>query len=593
MPFTVQHLIEDKPEPVSVRRSDSAKVALALMIENDYSQLPIITEDNQVDGIVTSDSIIRALNNFDLTIKELKVLHAYQSVKKTFRSEEDLFELLDHLKNDYAAIVVDNNKHIKGIVTNYDTTGYFRRRGEDIMWIEDIESMLKEYILAYFQFGSGEIDESALENAITEIDSSESKFKSNFKKAWDACVKTKDIDEAALDCTKIEETFAAHLNPKQLPKAFDKLTLYEYIEIFLNKKRWKEFEPIFQLSTESCRKMLEPIREIRNALAHFRADLTAQDREKLKSCKDWLARHQQEVIRTFSPKIIETDAESKDNKQEKNSASAQTANFEKDNYRIDPEKIPIQLISQPDANESKYAELAVLLQSLSLKENSVILPFNFIEKIIDSELPKTAREHRSWWANDSVGHVQSRQWLEAGWRVSNVNISQEVVTFSRIKGREQNYINFFSNLLADLKVKAEFPIKSISPSGRSYITLDKIVSNDISLTTLGFSFARAGRFRVELYIDSGDQKINEAVFNLLYNQRNSIEEKIGVPLHWESLSDRRASRIAAYHLGSITQNDSELLLIRKWATNLMIKFYKTFHAELRDEISEIANSFEK
>jgi predicted transcriptional regulator len=48
MPFTVADLIEDRPEPVTVRQSDSTQTALELMIEGDYSQLPVIDEDKRV-----------------------------------------------------------------------------------------------------------------------------------------------------------------------------------------------------------------------------------------------------------------------------------------------------------------------------------------------------------------------------------------------------------------------------------------------------------------------------------------------------------------------------------------------------------------
>src|SRR5215216_5371483 len=155
MPFTVQDLITDRPEPVTVSREESAETALRLMIEFDYSQLPVVDRDGRAEGMITGDSIIRALNHFDLTIKEMRVFHAMAGVV-TYSPDEDLFGLLDDLKNAYAAAVVDNDRRVIGIVTSYDTTEYFRRRGEDMMLIEDIETMLREYVLAPFQDGSGD-----------------------------------------------------------------------------------------------------------------------------------------------------------------------------------------------------------------------------------------------------------------------------------------------------------------------------------------------------------------------------------------------------------------------------------------------------
>ncbi len=591
MPFTVQDLIEDKPNPIAVNRSESAQTALERMIEGDYSQLPVITDDNKVEGIVTSDSIIRALNNFDLTIKEMHVVHALQAVK-TFTAEDDLFDLLDYLKDTYAVVVVDNNQRIIGIVTNYDTTEYFRRRGEDIMLVEDIESMLKEYILAVYQDESGETDEAGLENAIDEIMPSDSKFRKDFGKAFNKCLEFDGFDKSKIDRAEVEELFVEHLSPKQPTKSFDRLTLNEYIELFLSKKRWSKYTDIFKLEAVACRKILEPVREIRNALAHFRADLTAQQREKLRFCKDWLARHQQEVTETFTPVIEEVAGI------DKPIIAIEPINSALSKYYIDAigavsrmnwdtvfQSIHPQLFEPSSPNESKYADLATYLQSLPLEEDAIQLNFTDIEALINAELPKTARQHRSWWANDSVGHVQSRQWLEVGWRVSSVNISQERVTFSRIKDREKAYIKFFSDLLADLKNTANFNSIEISPTGRSYITLDNLADSDNGkLTFLGCSFARGEKFRVELYIDTGSQEHNSQIFDRLYKDREEIESLVGIPLNWENLENRRASRIAVYHEGSITDNSDDLGRLHNWAVEYLNKFYEVFHNLMKEVI---------
>lgn len=592
MPFTVKDLIEDKPNPIVVNRSESAQTALERMIEGDYSQLPVITDDSKVEGIVTSDSIIRALNNFDLTIKEMHVVHALQAVK-TFTAEDDLFDLLDYLKDTYAVVVVDNNQRINGIVTNYDTTEYFRRRGEDIMLVEDIESMLKEYIFAVFQDKSGEIDEAALVNAIDEIMPSDSKFRKDFGKAFSKCLEFDGFDKSKIDRAGVEELFVEHLSPKQPTKPFDRLTLNEYIELFLSKKRWSKYTDIFKLESSACRNILEPVREIRNALAHFRADLTAQQREKLRFCKEWLARHQQEITDTFTPTSEENVAVDKSNvaiepiinnvlpKYFLESLGA----IGKMNWNTIAQSLHPQLFEPSSPNESKYADLATYLQSLPLEEDAIQLNFTDIEALINAELPKTARQHRSWWANDSVGHVQSRQWLEVGWRVSSVNISQERVTFSRIKDREKAYIKFFSDLLADLKNTENFNSIEISPTGRNFITLDNLMTLDNSkLTFLGCSFARGEKFRVELYIDTGSQEQNSQIFDRLYKDREEIESLVGIPLNWENLENRRASRIAVYHEGSITDSSDDLGILHSWAIEYLNKFYEVFHNLMKEVI---------
>ena len=78
MPYEVHDLIGDRPEPVRVLREDSLAAALAKMVAHDYSQLPVVAgdEDKTPVGLVTSDSILRALDNFGVTTRQLRVRDA-------------------------------------------------------------------------------------------------------------------------------------------------------------------------------------------------------------------------------------------------------------------------------------------------------------------------------------------------------------------------------------------------------------------------------------------------------------------------------------------------------------------------------------
>jgi len=94
----VQQLIEGRQEPITVSPQDTIQKALALMIEHDFSQLPVVDDKKKPCGIVTSDSILRALKNFGVSLAELQVSHAIVKVDE-YSPDEDLFDLLDDLKN--------------------------------------------------------------------------------------------------------------------------------------------------------------------------------------------------------------------------------------------------------------------------------------------------------------------------------------------------------------------------------------------------------------------------------------------------------------------------------------------------------------
>lgn len=61
MPYSVGKLISGRGVPVTVCPDESVQSAVDKMIEHDYSQLPVIDKDGRPTGMVTSDSILRAL----------------------------------------------------------------------------------------------------------------------------------------------------------------------------------------------------------------------------------------------------------------------------------------------------------------------------------------------------------------------------------------------------------------------------------------------------------------------------------------------------------------------------------------------------
>ena len=128
MPFTVKQLLGPNRDLVSVVDTDPVSKAHQLMVKNKFSQLPVADQEGKALGLISSDSILRALNMFgDAVLTKLRVLDAMEKVKHTFREDDDLFSLLDDLKETAAVLIVDSEHALKDIVTSYDTTEYFRR----------------------------------------------------------------------------------------------------------------------------------------------------------------------------------------------------------------------------------------------------------------------------------------------------------------------------------------------------------------------------------------------------------------------------------------------------------------------------------
>jgi hypothetical protein len=83
------------------------------------------------------------------------------------------------------------------------------------------------------------------------------------------------------------------------------------------------------------------------------------------------------------------------------------------------------------SSESKYYPLHAYLSRLG-NAGQLHMEFAQLEDIIGQPLPVGARSNRAWWANGRSGHSQARAWLLAGWRVADVDLQGERVTFERI-----------------------------------------------------------------------------------------------------------------------------------------------------------------
>jgi hypothetical protein len=76
----------------------------------------------------------------------------------------------------------------------------------------------------------------------------------------------------------------------------------------------------------------------------------------------------------------------------------------------------------------KYGSLYDYLHAVPASD---LLTMSFVEiDDICGGLPPSARRHRAWWANPADDqHPHARAWLHAGWRVHNVDLEGEKVTF--------------------------------------------------------------------------------------------------------------------------------------------------------------------
>mgnify|MGYP006294376383 FL=1 len=236
MPYPVSNLIEGRGEPLTVKRDDRVAKALSTMLEHDYSQLPVVDEENHPVGMITYESILRAIRNFKANLDDLKVANAME-VAEDFDLEDDIFDLLKALQDANAVLITGGGNQLIGIVTTYDTTEYFRRRSEDLMIVEEIESIIKEMIELYFKDQEGEVKTTELQTAVDHITDRSDQQKKKFKRAVFSYLKLSSPDDYDFSKEAFEKSFQNSYQD-DMSREFDQLSLGEFIELLLHGDRW-------------------------------------------------------------------------------------------------------------------------------------------------------------------------------------------------------------------------------------------------------------------------------------------------------------------------------------------------------------------
>jgi CBS domain-containing protein len=543
MPVTIRDVLGSRSEPKVVHPDDPLTEALNMMQRHDYSALPVIDHQTIV-GILTVEGILKSSRSLGLLLGELTIRAAMDHKPRTLQLDEELPEVLRLLNDQPCVLITDVNGALKDIVTPWDTSEYYRQRAEDLMYIRDVEAALKEHIYSSFADAEGILDQYKLQQAIAVIASASDvsltrKMLNKYFKGDENVPKKPNKD--------VLSSLEDELRDKVSGKELDDLSMDQLIKLLFFDNTWVIYRSTIKIPEDNIKNLLERIRQMRNDLAHFRRDeLTSEEREDLRSCITLLQD-------SYPPSGWTLPPESSN-----------------DGDEIDDEIIPTD--EEEVTSQGKYARLGIYLRELPMRTTELKFTFDEIEAQIDLELPSSARKHRSWWANDSVSHAHSQEWLDAGWRVSTVNMSEERVKFVRNKEREEMYIRFFAKLLDKLREK-DFAMRDVNPNGRGWAYIKTLPQDTPGQHLLYvFSFSRSKQFRVELYIDTNDQDKNHMIFDSLRQNQKIIEDKIGTSLSWERLNDKRASRIAIYNDGHIEDPKPKLESLIDWAVGTMIKF---------------------
>jgi predicted transcriptional regulator len=215
---------------VSVRPDAGLKECVTIMMSRDFSQLPVMTSDRTVLGMVTWKTIGSRLALSD------SAEHAKDLMIKAhdIRSDSSIFEAIPTIaSHDYVLVRGDDNR-ITGIITATDLSLQFRVLSEPFLLLAEVENLVRTMIADKF-------------------------------------------DTQELAAARVPSD-----NARPVTGPAD-LTFGEYIRLLQNADRWKKFGIAID-RVEFC-KGLDTVRQIRNDVMHFDPDGIVEDQ--LKTLRDF------------------------------------------------------------------------------------------------------------------------------------------------------------------------------------------------------------------------------------------------------------------------------------------------------------------
>jgi CBS domain-containing protein len=201
-------------------------------------------------------------------------------------------------------------------------------------------------------------------------------------------------DDEAMDQALILALGADPHDPTRPKKHFNHLSMGDLLHLITHEQNWPHFNGMFE-PLELFVSLMDRVRQVRNILAHFRGSADQIQDTTLRYAVDWLSTR----------------------------AGVGQAAGE------GPKRLTItQAETQAGVKGKRYDPLKEWLSKQTQDPAGIKVNFRDIEALLGGPLPAAARKHQSWWSSNP-NEAQSLAWLEAGWRVSRVDLAKREVVF--------------------------------------------------------------------------------------------------------------------------------------------------------------------
>lgn len=141
--YRVSRLLDPRLKLVNVGPDAPLEQAVTLMLRHDYSQLPVMTNEREVRGVVSWDSIGPAMTLGQPAPQFVRdCMRPHVEVKDT----DSLFQVINRIIESSYVLVRNEHRVITGILTTTDLSQQFQDLAEPFLLIGEIENHIRSLI---------------------------------------------------------------------------------------------------------------------------------------------------------------------------------------------------------------------------------------------------------------------------------------------------------------------------------------------------------------------------------------------------------------------------------------------------------------
>lgn len=220
--YRIGKLESGNNRPVSIAPDATVSEAITIMLKHDFSQLPVMTSDREVKGLVSWKSLGSRLS----LGHHCRVARDCMEPHHEITSDTSLFAAIDLIISHECVLVRDATKNICGIVTISDIGEQFGQLSEPFLLLGEIENHVRDLIDA--KFAQGELEEA------------------------------RDPSDSSREIHDVSD-----------------LTFGEYLRLLENPQWWEKLG--LRIDRKTFVKDLDKIRRMRNDVMHFDPDGIGED----------------------------------------------------------------------------------------------------------------------------------------------------------------------------------------------------------------------------------------------------------------------------------------------------------------------------